>query len=295
VHALTLTSDVVEVVVLPEAGARVHSIRAFGQLLTHTPADPTTHQLNPIFWGGYHMLPWCNRVEPGPYPLLGQRFAVPANSIDGTALHGLHYVSPWDVDATAEAVDKTTTTLRCGGGGDGEAWPWTYTASVRYAVDGPTLTVAYELTNTSARTMPGGVGFHPWFREPTTLHVPAAHVFPDNTDTAVRPHPARGPLDLRTPAALAVGTDACWVGLDAPVVTLAWHELGIALTMAADDPGIVAVAANPPDRDGVAVELQTHAPAGIRRLLNAEPYALHALGAGETLSLTLTLAHSRLP
>ena len=278
---LTLTSDELDVVVLPDAGARVHSIHAFGHLLTRTPPDATTHHLNPFFWGGYHMLPWCNRVERGPYSVLGQPFAVPSNFADGSAIHGLHYVTPWEPDGPAS--------FRCEGDGAGTGWPWTYTATVAYAVAGPVLTIAYALTNTSPNTMPAGIGFHPWFREPTSLRIPSGLVFPDNTDTAVRPDPAEGALDLRGGGPLVVGTDACWVDLDAPAVTLSWADLGVSLTLAADDPQIIAVAANPPDVDGVAVELQTHAPAGIRRLLGAEPYGLHPLAAGDTLAITLSL------
>ena len=141
--------------------------------------------------------------------------------------------------------------------------------------------------------MPAGLGFHPWFRTPATLQIPSGSVFADNTDPAVRPSPASGALDLREPAPVAVGTDACWVDLSEPAVTLRWDDLGVQLTMSADRPDIVAVAARLPHIDAIAVELQTHAAAGVRRLLHGERYALHALPPGDTLHLTLTLAFTR--
>lgn len=274
-------SDELRLVVVPEAGARVHSIHAFGQLVTRTPADPGTHHMNPFFWGAYHMLPWCNRVDPGPYSVLGRPFTAPANHTDGTVLHGLEYATAWAVDRRGA--------LHTTGGGAGTGWPWTYTATVTYTISGATLTIAYELTNTSDRTMPAGLGFHPWFRVPTSVQVPSAHVFPDNTDTAVRPDTARGALDLRQPAAVGLGVDASWVRLTDPSIRVRWDDIGVALTMSADDPDIAVAVARPPGLDAVAIELQTHAPAGIRRLLRAEPYALRALAAGESMHLQLTL------
>lgn len=278
---IELASDELSVVVLPDAGARVHSLHAFGHLLTRTPPDPATHVLNPFFWGGYHMVPWCNRVDPGPYSLLGQPFTVPANHTDGTALHGLAYASEWAV--VGDGV------FRVEGGGPGTPWPWAYSATVTYEAVGAVLTVAQELTNESDRTMPAGVGFHPWFRSPSTLRVPSSRVFPDNADTAVRPDEVHGEFDLRRPTAVARGVDATWVDLTEPAVELVWDDLGVALTMTADRPDVVAVVARPHEFDATAVEFQTHAPAGIRRLLSAEPHALHTLAPGESLHLRLAL------
>ncbi len=280
---VTLSSDQLDVVVLPEFGARVHSITAFGHALTRTPPTPEAHRRDPFFYGGYHMLPWCNRIEPGPYEVLDRTLTVPANFPDGTAIHGLHAATPWETVGDG--------TFRCVGGEAGSGWPWTYTATVSFSVDGPTLTIAYALTNTSTAPMPAGIGFHPWFRVPSTVVVPSGSVFADNTLAAPPlPGPVAPPLDLQQPAPLADGVDASWVDLTEPVVRVAWPDLGIGLAMRADDLRVVAVAAKPPDiDDAIAVELQTHAAAGIRRLVNHEPYALHALAPGATLPLELTL------
>ena len=121
-----LGSDDLKVVVVPEAGGRLHSITAFGQLLTRTPPDPGTHQMNPFFWGAYHMIPWCNRVDPGPYSVLGRPFTARANHTDGTVMHGLECATEWKVDARG--------VLRTAGGGQGAPWPWSYSAAVTYSI-----------------------------------------------------------------------------------------------------------------------------------------------------------------
>lgn len=290
---IELAADGLAVTILPAHGARLHAVRAHGHDLLRTPAEPTTHRAEPFFWGGYHMAPWPNRIAARPTPVVGDVVDVPANHTDGTAMHGLHVATTWDV----AAVSDTTAELTTAGGGAGTGWPWTHTVSVRHALTADDssvrLTLAYALTNTSDRPMPAGLGFHPWFRTPATVQVPAAAAFADNTDTAARPEPVTGDLDLRDPRPLATGVDACWVDLAEPCVRLSWDDLGLELAMSADDPGIVAVAAHPAGFGAVAVELQTCAPAGVRRLVGAEPYALRPLDPGGRLDLVVELAFSR--
>ena len=67
VRELELRSDRLEVVLLPELGARIHRIRAFGHDLLRTPPDPRDHAADPFFWGAYPMAPWCNRAPAGPH------------------------------------------------------------------------------------------------------------------------------------------------------------------------------------------------------------------------------------
>lgn len=286
-EALTLRSDELEVVVLPWVGARMHSITAFGEQLTHTPDDLHEHELAPHHWGGYHMAPWCNRIAPGVYEVAGRELELTANFDDGSAIHGFHVDTPWELAGNDTFVAE-------GGGGDG--WPWQYAIAVTYAVAGPALSVRYLLTNLSDSPMPGGVGFHPWFRVPSRVRIPSATVFPDNESTAAEPEPVHGRFDLRQPAALAPGVDACWPGLDPAVMTVWWDDLGIALDYSGrrvDGGSVLAVAAHLPEVRGAAFELQTHAPAGLRRLLDDEPYPLDLLAPGAALQLHLEFDFSR--
>src|SRR5690606_20035183 len=120
-----LRSDELEVVVLPYYGARVHSIRAFGELVTHTPSDHDQHLGSPFNWGGYHMVPWCNRLPPAPVDVIGRTVDLTPNFADGTAIHGFHVTSKWRED------DGTFIEERSGD----RHWPWTYVAGVTYRVE----------------------------------------------------------------------------------------------------------------------------------------------------------------
>ena len=105
-----------EVVVLPEAGARLHRVRAFGHDIILTPDDPATHLADPFFWGSYVMAPWCNRIEARPTAIGSRTVDLASNFPDGSAIHGQVYLRPW-----TRADDGS---FVVSGGGDG--WPWTY-------------------------------------------------------------------------------------------------------------------------------------------------------------------------
>lgn len=281
---LVLESDALEVVVLPEHGARLHRIRAFGVDLLRTPADPATHATDPFSWGAYVMAPWCNRVRPGPMEVAGRAVDLEPNFGDGSAIHGQVIGRAWDVEGDGW--------LRVLGGDEG--WPWRYEVGLRITLDRRTLTLAYGLTNRSDGPMPAGIGLHPWFRRPLELRVPADAVYPANSESPARPEPVSSAFDLRSQRRPASGLDATWAGVTPPVIELVWPDEGIRASLEAVNSGPLLVAvATPSDRDAIAVEPQTHGPDGLRRLRDGEPDALRLLEPGASLSLELRLTVER--
>ena len=276
----------VEVEVLPEAGARLHRVRAFGADVLRAPDDPRHHLADPWFWGGYVMAPWCNRVAPGLMELAGRAIDLRANFFDGTAIHGQVMVSPWRHEGDG--------TFRIEGGGRGTGWPWPFAVEERVRVDGANLTVELRLINRSDAPMPGGLGLHPWFRKPVRIAIGGRQVLPTNVGSPPEPLPVFERFDRRQLESLPDGLDATWTDLVDPPVVLEWPEAGVRATMAVDAPAVFIVAASPADKDAVAVEPQTHAPDGIRRLVNREPGALRLIAPGDTLSLTMALAFQQL-
>ena len=280
---LQFSNGTIEVVVLPEVGARIHRLRAFGHDVLRTPRDPHEHVRDPFFWGAYVMAPWCNRVATGALTIGSRRLVLASNFVDGSALHGQTYARPWELVADG--------TLRIVGGGDG--WPWAYEASLRVDIIGLSVRMEMGLTNQSSDPMPAGLGIHPWFRRPLLVAVRGDAVYPANAATPPQSEPVRGAFDLREIGAVGADLDATWTDLADPPVELCWPTLGVRATMRVGPPPVFIVVASPGHLDAIAVEPQTHAPQGIRRLLNGEPGSLVMLDPGRTLSLGVEVTFER--
>lgn len=279
---LRYASDEVEAIVLPVLGARLHRLRAFGHDLLRTPSQLGAYAREPFFWGCFVMAPWCNRIATQPVQVGGRRVALTANFSDGTAIHGQVYNRAWQAEADGAL------TIMAGA----DEWPWAYEVSQRVSVVGPVLRIGLELVNRSDEPMPAGMGLHPWFRRPLQAAIHGRGVHPDNTDSAPRPDAPRGRFDLHRLGAVPDGLDATWTQAASPL-GLAWPNLGIEARMHIEAPAINVVAASPSELDAIAIEPQTHAPHGLRRLLGGEPGGLAMLRPGGSLRLGVVIEFGR--
>ncbi|MDQ2673570.1 MAG: hypothetical protein M3Y40_02845 [Chloroflexota bacterium] len=278
---IVLESDDMQVELLPEHGARLHRVRAFGVDLLRTPPDVAVHADDPFFWGAYVMAPWCNRARPEPMTVAGRTIEPASNFPDGSAIHGRVYARPWQPDEDGS--------LATSGGGDDE-WPWAYEVRLRPRLEGSRLTLMLALTNRSDGPMPAGLGLHPWFVRPVDVTVPAARVYRSNADSPAAPESVEGTrFDLRRGAPLPGDVDATWTDLRERSVRLRWPGAGLEADMRIDAATPCVAVATPADPDATPVEPQTHGPDGLRRLVNGEPNALALLAPGEELTLGVEL------
>jgi aldose 1-epimerase len=277
--------------VLPELGARLHRLQAFGHDVLRAADAMETYRDDPMMWGGYVMAPWCNRIEPTPVEVAGRTIALGSNFVDGTAIHGQVYLRPWQTEAPGTFLVR--------GGGDG--WPWRYEVRERVRVIGAALRVELEVANLDDGPMPAGIGIHPWFLGPAEVAIRGDMVFAPNSDTPALPVPVTGDTDRRRLGPMAEGVDATWgdlvadgrgSGRQAPV-ELRWPTSGIRAEMRVEAASIFIVAANPPGAGAIAVEPETHAPQALRRLLRGEPGGLSMLAPGERLMLAMELVFER--
>jgi aldose 1-epimerase len=256
----SFASNDLELVVLPEIGARWHRLRAFGQDVLRTPKYLKEHVRDTFFWGAYPMAPWAGRVDATSLVVANQQVTFKPNFPDGTAIHGQVYQAPWTVED-----DRT---FRIEAGEDG--WPWPYEVTMAVDVHDAVMRVDYAVTNLSDEPMPAGVGVHPWWRKPLDVAIHAAGVLTPNWATPAEPEPVHDEFDLRRLRPMPPDVDATWTDVTQPPVELSWPTLGLKATLRAQGPGIYIVAASPNHLDAVALEAQTNAPQAIRRLLNGE-------------------------
>jgi len=234
----------------------------------------------PFFWGAYQMAPWCNRTDARPTTVAGATVNLPPNFRDGTAIHGQVYLREWSADG------DDAFSVRGGGGG---GWPWPYTVRAHFAVDGLEVRIRQSVQNTGETTMPAGLGLHPWFMKPVEVAIDAARVFDRNSGSRPEPEPVSGKLDRRSLSKLPDNLDATWAALGDPPVKLRWPELGIGATMSVASTNTFVVAASPIELDAIALEPQTHAPDGLRRLARGETGALEWVEPGSSLTLETRL------
>lgn len=283
-EVVRLGDGAVQVEILPGFGARLHRLRVDGHDLIRTPADPAVHVADPYFWGSYPMAPWCNRIAAGRTRVAGRDLDLPATFPDGTAIHGQVSQAAW--------APLGEGAWRIEAGGDG--WPWRYAVEQRIGAAGRRFELELALTNLSDEPMPAGLGIHPWFRRPVEVAIAAASSHGSNFASSPDPAPVTGELDRRSLAPLPDGLDATWTALSAPPVVLRWPDVGIRATLDASSEAGYIVAASPAEIDAVAVEPQTHAPAGIRRLIAGEPGALVLLPPGETIRMAVAISFERI-
>ncbi len=290
-RVVVISTDSIRAELLPDLGARLHRLTVFGHDLLRTPTDLQQHLAEPLAWGGYVMAPWCNRIDPVPTVVGGSTVNVPTNAPDGSALHGQVYLVPW--------LERAPGVFEVRAGGDGTGWPWTYETSLKVtAVDHgdrrTEVAFAQALTNLSEEPMPGGLGFHPWFRAPIEVSIAAACVLPSNLRADDPIEAVSGMFDLRTLRPMPSGLDATWLDPGQPPVRMRWPDPGISVTMdVVSDAGLCIVAASPADSGAVAMEPETHAPQGIRRLLAGQPHGLTWIEPGQSIHLTTRLVFGR--
>lgn len=137
------------------------------------PAAPPGRGPDPNQLACYPLLPWSNRIAHGGFEVDGQRVVLATNRDDDPyPIHGSGWQRAWRV---LSHDDREARLLLDEHAADAYA----YQASLHYRVREDGLEVALEVTNTGPRTLPFGLGLHPFFPRPpgTTLQAPAAQVW----------------------------------------------------------------------------------------------------------------------
>ncbi len=158
----TITCGSTELVVSPELGGSILSLRTGGQDVL-TPAFP--HPKRPAHrLAGIILTPFSNRIGDGSFPWQGQHLPVPRNLADEPfPIHGDGFLRAWAVTAASQ----TDLRLRLD---EGFIGPFRYAAEQRFTVTPGSFSWSVTITNLADDALPYGLGFHPWFpRTPATL------------------------------------------------------------------------------------------------------------------------------
>ncbi len=114
----------------------------------------------------FPLVPVSGRIAEARLRFRGRIHETPRNvPSERNHLHGEGWQASWSV--TEASPDAITLGLS----GPVAGWPFPYDAALRYVVRPEGLVASLTLTNTGPDDMPGGIGFHPWFTEPSAVLV----------------------------------------------------------------------------------------------------------------------------
>lgn len=106
----------------------------------------------------FPLVPFSNRIDGATFPLGQDSVRLRANWPDGLAIHGFGWQRAWTVFSSTES--EAVLVLDCPAD---ETWPWRTRSELTYSLSPTALSMRLSLTNQSARAMPSGLGFHPYF------------------------------------------------------------------------------------------------------------------------------------
>lgn len=158
---IELANDAARLVVLPERGGLIASVRVGDLELLRTEADDVggTH------WGCFVMAPWAGRTRDARFTFRDVEHELPANA-GRHAIHGTVRNQVWNV----EHHDTNTLVLSCPFGPD-----WPFAGHVEHVIRLFPTRVALMLTlHAEDGPMPAIGGWHPWWRRRLDRGGPAA-------------------------------------------------------------------------------------------------------------------------
>jgi aldose 1-epimerase len=112
----------------------------------------------PFARAGFPMLPFVNRIANGSFTAAGRAVHLAPN-VPGERhpLHGQVFLRDWQITA------QTSHSLSMDIQGGGDAWPWRYRAHQHFVLDGRSLGIELQATNTDSVPAPMALGLHPYF------------------------------------------------------------------------------------------------------------------------------------
>ena len=242
--------------------------------------------------GCFPLVPFSNRIRGAEFSFLGQTIRLPAPAFaDPHALHGLGWRRAWHVQPSPA---NEIVLLQAN---PGEAWPWPYEARQTLSVAADQLNLTLSLKNAGTRTMPAGIGFHPYFpRRPDLLVSVGAKGF-WKTEAADPGIPTSWvPIAPETDVFKGkdtdgAGLDNCFTGWSRQaglVYTKARHRIDLGASAAFSNLVIYC----PPGRDFFCLEPVSHVNDAVNLTGISAAEQMDSLEPGETLEGTLHLAAS---
>lgn len=272
----------------PAAGGSVRSLR-------HRDLDilrPGPVRTGPAFTAlnsaAFPMIPFVGRIHNGVITTSEKDIVLPPNfPPEPHAIHGHGWQDAW----TVESASETSATLFYKY--PGNAWPWAYEARQTFEVTPNALALTLSAKNVSERSMPVGLGWHPYFiRKDAQLRVPTSEIWNPDQKTGEN-----------TPSAITTATDLSLMqpvdhlhldttfSLREPTIEMSWPTHSV--TLSADPIFHHATIYVPPGEDFFCAEPISHAPNSMNSALDPAATGQKWIEPGATFSGRMMLIVAR--
>jgi aldose 1-epimerase len=211
--------------------------------------------------GCFVLAPFSNRVGEGGFEYEGERYSLRNLSPDHPLpIHGVAWKRSWTLTAQSE-IELALRLIHQPEGDDTWDWPFAFELEHELRLDEQGVELSLNLRNTDTRSMPVGLGWHPYFvrHDDCVLQFAAQSVWL-NDERNLPAELVRVPAqwDFRQPQRLdELGLDNCFVGWDGQV-RISWPGQGIELAMTSEVRHLV-VFTPPAEMGFFAVEPVSHA------------------------------------
>ncbi|MCO5066327.1 MAG: aldose 1-epimerase [Rhizobiaceae bacterium] len=178
----------------------------------------------------FPLVPYSNRIRQGRFMFDGEQVQLPVSTQDPHFEHGHGWRGSWSIESTGPG----RALLRFLHEPDG--WPWRYEAHQLFSLDDGVLAIELRLRNISDRTMPAGLGLHPYFPLASGAYVEAELDGVWETDSEVLPLCFRAlPPGVQRIEAGETSLDNVFTGWPHRA-TITWPKEGRSLVMEASSP-----------------------------------------------------------
>jgi aldose 1-epimerase len=243
---------------------------------------------DPLDLGCFPLLPFANRVAGGRFTFGGETVTLPLNLPPHPhAMHGHGWQAAWSV------IERTSSAAVLRYLHPADAWPFPYAAELRYSLIDGALDISIALANQGSRTMPAGIGLHPFFPKPpgTVLTTGVAGVW-TNDGTGLPAERMPLPDGWNFPAGVQMDQTVLDNGFDGwnGKAFLDWPDRGFGLSVEAGPPFDHLQIYAPFGRDFLCIEPISHMTDALNRAARNEPgTGLLSLAPGGILSGTVRL------
>ena len=236
----------------------------------------------------FPLVPYSNRIAGGRLEAGNCTIWLPANSaLSNYPIHGHGWLAPWLI----KHHDGQTAVLEHAHDGR-DGWPFAYRAGQRFELTELALRVTLSLENCSPKTMPAGLGLHPYFERTPLCSVRAGVSNVWLADEAAVPlERVAVPAQWDIAAGRAIDSlvlDHCFGGWNGQA-RIDWPERRLQLSIATEPALDHLVVYVPPARDFFCVEPVSHANNAFQLAARAVPEVGAAtMEPGQAMSVAIT-------